>query len=419
MNVTSGAQPITVAAAQSQPGDNTISYHSAFCQLALPIRAAKENWSREAGGAAVTIEAPAGGVLMPSGKWLRVLLIHLFDAAIRGGNPVVEVGESAEQLAEAMRLDLKGPKLRELGEHYERLVASKITVAVDGGLPLSVFDARGRAKTSEWRTSVRLNARFFTGLQQSVVRMDRRVVHALLDAPIALDTFAWLSCALQRAEAPERVVSGWEELMQRFANASQEPEAFRTEFEEALRVVTAICPSLSVIVGDEGIKVRPGSSAAGFLAPRTPIVAMPAPEPPPAPAPAKAQVKPVTPTQRPVASAPEPAEVTPAGPRQTISLRSHLTGLNQVIWLQRANGRDNQVIEVTPGTRYDPDTRTVLALEPIVVQIAGGLYERDFERVSAWAMTNRDLIDDFWDGQIDSFSEIESRVKKVPAPGWR
>ena len=125
----------------------------------------------------------------------------------------------------------------------------------------------------------------------------------------------------------------------------------------------------------------------------------------------------VAPIASPVAA---PVMPPPGHPlRQTISLKSHLTGLAQVVWLQRASGRDNIVIEVTPGGRYDPALATVLALEPIVLQIAGGLHARDFERVATWATANRDLIDDFWDSQIDAFEEIMARVKKVPAPGWR
>ena len=117
---------------------------------------------------------------------------------------------------------------------------------------------------------------------------------------------------------------------------------------------------------------------------------------------------------------PAPAMPPPGQPlRQTISLKSHVTGLAQVVWLQRGNGRDNIVIEVTPGGRYDPAVVTVLALEPIVLQVSGGLHARDFERVATWATANRDVIDAFWDGQIDSFEDIMSRVKKVPAPGWR
>jgi hypothetical protein len=105
--------------------------------------------------------------------------------------------------------------------------------------------------------------------------------------------------------------------------------------------------------------------------------------------------------------------------RQTVSLKSHLTGLPQVVWLQRANGRENVVIEVTPGGRYDADTCTVIALEPVALQVVGGLYARDFERVAAWAAANRDLIDDWWDSRLDEFEEVASRVKKVPAPAWR
>jgi hypothetical protein len=34
-------------------------------------------------------------------------------------------------------------------------------------------------------------------------------------------------------------------------------------------------------------------------------------------------------------------------------------------------------------------------------------------------MANRDLIDDFWDGQIDAVDEVLRRVRRVPAMGWR
>ena len=102
-----------------------------------------------------------------------------------------------------------------------------------------------------------------------------------------------------------------------------------------------------------------------------------------------------------------------------IGLKTQLTGLTQVIWLRKGQGQDDLIIEVTPGYRYDADNVTQLALEPIVVQISGGLYQRDFERVSAWAMANRDLIDDVWDGTVTSLEDVNERVKKVPAPGWR
>ena len=155
------------------------------------------------------------------------------------------------------------------------------------------------------------------------------------------------------------------------------------------------------------------SSLAAPVAEATAAVAGPTPSAPRAMPPA------AVPPSAPVTPAPGSREFQRDGMRQSISLKSHLTGLNQVIWLQRSNGRDNLVIEVTQGGRYDPDNVTVLALEPMILQIAGGLHARDFERVAAWANANRDLIDEFWDGEIDSFDEITGRVKKVPPPGWR
>jgi hypothetical protein len=34
-------------------------------------------------------------------------------------------------------------------------------------------------------------------------------------------------------------------------------------------------------------------------------------------------------------------------------------------------------------------------------------------------MTNRDVIDDFWEGLITSMAELSRRVRKVPSQGWR
>ncbi|WP_338663459.1 replication protein RepA [Pararoseomonas sp. SCSIO 73927] len=102
-----------------------------------------------------------------------------------------------------------------------------------------------------------------------------------------------------------------------------------------------------------------------------------------------------------------------------IRLRSHLTGLPQVVWLRRGHGEENILVGVTPGTRMDTDRLTVLMVEPIVMQVSGGLGQNDFDRVSAWVMANRDLIDEFWEGNIASAEEVNSRVRKAPGPTWR
>jgi hypothetical protein len=390
--------------------------HRALCQLGLPLGPCADAWRRDIGTVALAIEMPAGGAL-PHGALLRLLLLHVFSTALASGSAAVEIGESAAVLAG--RMGLPG------GEQWGRLAAARLTLALDGGAAQGVFDARGRPRAGgEWRASVRLTARFLASLAEGAVTLDRRVVAALADQPLALDAYMWLASGL--ANAPEQGLAGasWEDLYGRFGDQGQTPETFRAAFEACLCEVTVACPAMVVIMGEHEVQVRAASPARAAAPPAAPRPAPPASEPPGEPA--------AAPIAEPPAAAPpiagpfvEPEPREPAvrqGGRQAaqgISLKSHVTGLAQVVWLQRADGRDNQVVEVTPGGRYDPDSVTVLALEPLVVQISGGLYEREFERVSAWVMSNRDLIDDVWDGKIASYDEAVSRVKRVPAPGWR
>ena len=501
MNVVSDPRPVAGADAPHST-DAILRSHPAFCQLALPVRSSKGVWRRDVDGASVTIEAGASldsdgehrdaGLPVPTGKFARLLLMHICDAAIRADSAVVELGADSREFAEAFDPDIKGPKLRELTEQLDRVLAARIAVSLDGGLALAMFDARGRARGGApvWRPSVRLNSKFFAGLCAQPVLLDRLVVDALADVPMALDAYTWLTFLLPRIEAGAASFTSWDDLLTRFAPASQQPEEFRAAFEQSLRQVSELCPQLSLVIREQGVECRvsarrmpppsatpipatpsltaPSLAAAALAAP--PVEAPPVeviapapqaetPHPPRMPVAVLASSTPREPAESPmpeeddmareiaaeiassvIRQAPErvaiqetplqaaPSQITPNSitrsmprdaTRQTMSLKSHLTGLTQVIWLQRANGRDNLVIEVTPGGRYDPENVTVLALEPMILQIAGGLNARDFERVAAWANANRDLIDDFWDGGLDSLEEITSLVKKVPPPGWR
>lgn len=467
MNVVSDTRPITGADAQPAT-DTAIRNHPAFCQLALPVRSSKGVWRRDVEAASVTIESGAsletagehreGGLPIPTGKYARLLLMHICDAAIRADSAVVDLGTSAREFAETVEPDIKGPKLRELTDQLDRVLAARFTVSIDGGLALAMFDARGRARGGipVWRPSIRLNSKFFAGLTANSVALDRRIVGLLADAPMALDAYTWLTFLLPQIAAGAASFTNWEDLLARFAPASQQVDEFREAFEQSLRQVSELCPQLSLVIREQGVECRvstrrmpaPAVVTATIPTPAAVIEAVRELTPAPADLPIEADdemareiaaeiasslVAPVLERrierETPPQSAPAPVarpmnrpitpDVSREANRQTMSLKSHLTGLTQVIWLQRANGRDNLVIEVTPGGRYDPENVTVLALEPMILQIAGGLNARDFERVAAWANANRDLIDEFWEGCQDPFEEMTSRVKKVPPPGWR
>ena len=436
--------------------DGSLFHHAAFCRIGLPMTSpAAAGWQRAAGLDAIVMDAPAaeaGAAVagLPSGKFLRLLLVHIFTVALRVDSPVVKLGENATELADAIDPGIRGPLLREMEEQLVRLLGARITVATAGGPALSLFDARGRARADggEWRSSVRLNARFHASLAQHGVRLDPRVVTTLEDSTLALDAYFFFAGVRPPDVGATPVQHGWDDLQSRFAPGGETPDEFRSAFEQALLLVCGADPTLGFFTNETGVTVRtvparPVPMAAAT--PPSPPAAMPqptaTPQPevpvasPEQPAPAPPRPQPITrmaPRPAPPEPAPQPVREEPPrrmappepshqgnAPRDRVSLKHHQTGLTQVIWLMRSDGRDDVSIEVTPGRRYDPDLLTVLALEPMVLQIRGGLNAGEFERVSAWATANRDLIDDFWEGDVEGEEEIGRRVKKVPAPGWR
>lgn len=448
MNSVAEPHPLPADEAVSPAADLQIQHHPAFCQLALPVRSpVGGTWSRDVGTAAVTIEArEAGGdgtSPIPTGKYLRLLLMHLFSAAVHSNSASVDVGASAADLAAAMGLETSGPKLRELGEQYERLVSAKLTVSVGGKPAISVFDARGRARSAtEWRSGVKLNARFLESLVQTAVPLDPGVVIPLVESTLALDAYTWCAATLRVLPPGGSLPMSWEELLARFGTANAKMEEFKAAFDQALQQVSAAFAGVALVMREHGIEIRHSErdrrrqAKAAAPSPAPEPVAVAAVEPVAERAPERRPERPSEPMSERAAEppverapvpqaarpAPPPAQPTPGPARAAgdrVGLKHHVTGLSQVIWLQRGNGRDDVLLEVTPGGRYDPENLTVLALEPIVVQISGGLYQRDFERVGAWANVNRDLIDDFWDGELANEDEVIGRVKKVPAPGWR
>jgi hypothetical protein len=429
-------------AGATQAADSVIWLHEAFCSMALPMRATRGAWQRDVGTAAIRIEPGAADEPLPSGRLLRLSLMRVCDAAFRTNNPLVEFGEDAAALAGALRVD---PRTRDLAEQWQRLQAARIVVSWGGGPELSVFDARIRPRVGglAWRSGVRLNSKFLASLVEHAVPLDSRVVHDLSASPAALDAYAWLRLSLHHAPADRIITTTWDELMRRFGTASKDLAGFRDAFEAALRLVFDADQSIALAVDDDGVSVRHAAAeddevtadiappppsgnpaavdAAAAMAESSP--AMPDPAVPlPGHAGQAASDADSAPAAGPEPLAPAAESAAAAADRITqdsISLPRHLTGLTQVIWLRRGHGEDSVLVGVTPSPRFEPERLTVLAVEPMVIQVSGGLNEKEFERVSAWVMTNRDVIDDFWEGRVISFDELNRRVRKAPAPGWR
>ncbi|WP_372618042.1 replication protein RepA [Falsiroseomonas sp.] len=450
MSLNRPPRPLAQDAGPTQPSDAVIWLHAAFCGLGLPMRATRGAWQRDIGTASVRIEPGASDEVVPSGRVLRLSLLHICDAAFRANSPVVELADDPSRLAAALGIEAN---TRDLTDQWERMHAARILLSWDGGPAFSVFDARSRARAGKpaWRSGVRLNSRFLASLLNHAIPLDRRVVRELSASPAALDAYAWIRLSL-RGAAPDRIITTtWEELLSRFGTASQDAGAFRVAFEAALRLVFDVDRSIDLAVDDDGVSVRlappaddesvadgtppaqPGTDAVadGTAAPAEPLAVPPAASPAVEAAAAEPaeSIRENPEVDCPPRSEPHPpaqAEAATVAPvpedritQNSISLPRHLTGLALVVWLRRGHGEESVLVGITPNPRFEAERLTLLAVEPMVIQVSGGLNERDFERVSAWVMTNRDVIDDFWEGRITSFAEINRRVRKAPAPGWR
>jgi hypothetical protein len=425
------APPISSLEAETaQPGDTVLWIHPVLCELGLPIRAPRGQWQRDAGAATLHMEAASPEHALPSGRMLRLSLIHICDAARRANSVSLDLGDDASALAEKMGA---AGKTADLIDQMHRMLAAKISVSWGGGPEFTMFDARSRSRGEhpEWRSKIRLGAKFLAGLNSHAVALDPRIVGELSDSPMALDAYAWIRHSLSGEDALR--TTGWDELLARFGTPSQNAASFRALFEPALRMVFDADPSIEIAVDDEGVSVRHAPDAEPAAEPEPEAAVVPAAPEPPAPRVSQpvASLPPVAPAPRPVSAAPKvepaaaaasrPAEVAAPEPitEDSICLSRESTGLSQCIWLRRGHGAEQVLVGVTPGMRIDPDRLTVLAVEPMILQVSGGLHQGDFDRVSAWIMANRDLIDDFWDDRISTFQEIGQRLRKVPAPGWR
>lgn len=450
--------------------DAVLWQHGALCRLALPPSTPKDGlWSRECGGASIVMEtasaAVAGeGLPLLGGPVLRLLLLYVFTAALRGGSAAVEIGEDAAALASSLGLAATPRRLKELAEQAECLVRARLRVSESKGALLSVLDARRsgtRGGPSGWRPVMHLTERFFASLQQGAVALDRGVIAALAGSALALDAYAWLTATLPEASADRPVLAAWPELQQRFgeggpANAA----AFRRAFSRSLAAVGAACPMLRFTVGLDGVELQGAAASPIALAPELAPPELPAPEPdtgppevPPSPttAPApmghttpKCDVAPAMVHAVPTVKAADAAiaelgqqsqpkmvqastryaiaEVKPAPGQQRnegrIRLAPPLTGLGQSVWLRRGEAPSNATFEVTPGGNYNPARRSLLILEPMILQVQGFLQPRELEQVAAWAMANAGLIQDYWDGSVVSASVVAGRVRPVTVSRW-
>ena len=427
--------------------------HRTFCQLALPITLPPgARWSREVDENAVLMgldnALPSDAATpLPSGSVARLLLLQVFSTALRTGAASVEIGPDPATAAERLGVSMTTAQRAELADQVTRLLGAKLRVTEHGKAPIAVFDARKhgtRERAAPWRPVLHLTQRFFVSLQADAVALDRGAVAALARSAPALDAYAWLASIRSQPGRSHSATWSWAELQARFEQDTvTTPGLFKAAFTRSLKKVRLADPTLQFEFQSAGVSITDSDH-------------LPSPEPnrsaptqpeasttytPDAPSPASAtseitqeQLQKVAASsatavrpgqrsshQRLVESArPEPdnhARRLPptviAPSNRPIRLSSTETGLPLSIWLQRASGRDIATIEVTPGKDYHSGQRSVLIIEPLVMQVVGNLHRSELAQLETWAMSNAEVIQDYWDGAIATASDVFSRITPV------
>ncbi len=253
-------------------------HHAVLCRLALPLRPpVPGGWTRETVGVLVQLEpaaTPEGGEEppLPAGRGLRLMLLHLFTAALAGEGASVELGAGPEAVTERFGLEPTEARLRELREAAERLFSGRLRL-VEGQPPgLAMLDARVRgAAGGGWRSSVRLSERFLTQLRRQAVPLDARAVGWLSVSVPALDAYAWLAATLPMVpeDAPAR--HGWDSLRERFADGDPMPARFQEAFTASLETARSCYPGADLVIDEAGVELRHSPAVLpGLLPPAEP-----------------------------------------------------------------------------------------------------------------------------------------------------
>lgn len=422
--------------------------HAAFCRTGLPVRGQRTAWTRTIVGATVAFEPTRDDVPIPSGPLLRLLLLHLCTSAAASTAPVVELGASAEDLAEQLGIPEKAATL---AEQIERLVATRMTISAPGGGTISLLDTRGRPRTQRagWLSSLRLTSRFADSLRVNVVPLDGALAHHLAASPATFDAYAAVRAAIAPLEMQGLTSMPWEDFSRAAGLGAGGLPAFLRALEANVSILRNAGIEPHLRWDDEAIHISgaahseavgapsaeppvelvepPSSAPEPDAAPpvQTPAASAEAETPMPAPQAGRTQPEPPQPNAEPASAVPqasgdlEPPEPPDAALSETISLGRDLTGLPWVVWLRRGYGADAPLIGLTPTDRFDRKNLALLMIEPVIMPLEGSIDAQGVDQAASWITANRDLIDDVWSGSVASFKEVRRRLKKASSASSR
>lgn len=208
------------------------------------------------GDAEVCLGYPFGGIA-------RLLLLSLCTSAVRTQSPNLEIGYSLRQFTLALGFEPDGRRMAAISEQLTRLLAAAIQFQFRDrtfyarNAPIAAEFFLWRHEKTEERTTgfVRLSEFLFRDLIAHPVPVDMRAFACLLDAPLALDLFIWLSFRLREQRGILKL--SWRALRQQFGSDYRRLKEFARHMRRQLRRVQSVWPELDVKFWPGGVTFNP------------------------------------------------------------------------------------------------------------------------------------------------------------------
>jgi len=118
---------------------------------------------------------------------------------------------------------------------------------------------------------------------------------------------------------------------------------------------------------------------------------------------------------RPIKAAPVEEEREGQALFDMANLRPERTGLPFVVFISQKGGARHDVrVKIAHGAKVRPSEMVTVAVRPNVRVIRGVLDPDDLARLAEWIDLNRDVLVDYWNGDIEYTEDALSALKPLP-----
>jgi hypothetical protein len=98
------------------------------------------------------------------------------------------------------------------------------------------------------------------------------------------------------------------------------------------------------------------------------------------------------------------------------NLRPERTGLPFVVFISQKGGARHDVrVKIARGAKVKPSEMATVAVRPMPRVIRGVVDPDDLARLAEWIELNRDVLIDYWNGNIEYTEDAIGALKALPS----